>query len=75
MTRIPDIIHSFHRHNTTHLLVKTVSPHYWPPVTKTKEGLKMVTKSTYPNEVRTWLLLTHKLGASPATSLRPASHC
>merc|ERR1712072_1001464 len=29
----------------------TVSPHYWPPVTKTKEGLKMVAKSTYPNEM------------------------
>lgn len=29
----------------------TEEPHYWPPVTKTPEGLKMVTKSTYPNEL------------------------
>ena len=29
----------------------TESPHYWPPVTKTPEGLVLVTKSTFPNEV------------------------
>jgi len=33
------------------LRFQTESPHYWPPVTKTPEGLVLVTKSTFPNEV------------------------
>ena len=28
------------------------APHYWPPVTKTPQGLLVVTNSTFPNEVR-----------------------
>mmetsp|Transcript_6813 Transcript_6813/g.16669 ORF Transcript_6813/g.16669 Transcript_6813/m.16669 type:complete len:155 (-) Transcript_6813:239-703(-) len=29
----------------------TEEPHYWPPLTKTKDGLMMVTKSTFPDEM------------------------